>query len=233
MAAVPNGRGVLLLDLDGTLVDSMADLAGALNELRGELGREPIPAVQVKPMGGDGVAKLVERGLEHSGEPAPEAGTMAALVKRFLEIYETWLTLETRPYPGVPETLATLRRDGWRLALCTNKPEAASRRILEALGLALLFEIVSGGDSFAERKPAAGHLLDTLAAMAASAERAIMIGDGPNDLLAGRNAGLPVVLVSYGYSKMPVDTLGADAVIDRFAALPWALSKLKVYTKGH
>lgn len=217
---------MLLLDLDGTLVDSMADLAGTLNQLRDELGREPISGDQVKAMVGDGVAKLVERGLEHNSEPAPEVCTTAALVKRFLAIYETRLTLETRPYPGVPETLVRLRQNGWRLALCTNKPEAASRRILEALELASLFEAVSGGDSFAERKPAAGHLLDTLAAMAAGSGRAVMIGDGPNDLLAGRNAGLPVVLVSYGYSKVPVETLGADAVIDRFAALPWALSRL-------
>lgn len=234
MAAAPHDHrhGVLLLDLDGTLVDSMADLAGSLNELRGELGRGPIPGDRVKAMVGDGVAKLVERGLAHNGEPAPKAGTMAALVKRFVEIYETRLTLETRPYPGVPETLARLRQDGWRLALCTNKPEAASRLILEALDLSLHFEMVSGGDSFAERKPAAGHLLDTLAAMTAGSTPAIMVGDGPNDLLAGRNAGLPVVLVSYGYSKIPVETLGADAVIDRFAALPRALSRLMTYTKS-
>lgn len=223
---------MLLLDLDGTLVDSMADLAGTLNELRDEFGYGPIPRDQVKAMVGDGVAKLVERGFDYGGEQTPEASTMTSLVTRFLEIYETRLTLETRPYPGVPETLTALRQNGWRLALCTNKPEVASRRILEALDLALLFETVSGGDSFAERKPAAGHLLDTLAAMAASSERAVMIGDGPNDLMAGRNAGLPVVLVSYGYSKMPVETLGADAVIDRFAALPRALSRLMTYTKS-
>lgn len=228
MAAEPYAHGVLLLDLDGTLVDSMVDLAGALNELREELGREPLAAGEVKAMIGDGVAKLVERGFRHNGEPLPEIGTMATLVKRFLEIYETRLTLETRPYPGVPETLAALRQDGWRLALCTNKPEAASRRILEALDLAMLFETVGGGDSFAERKPAAGHLFGTLAAMSADTERAVMVGDGPNDLLAGRNAGLPVVLVSYGYSKTPVETLGADAVIDRFSELPGTLSGLKV-----
>lgn len=226
MAAALRGHGVLLLDLDGTLVDSMADLAGALNELRDELGYRPIPGDQVKAMVGDGVAKLVERGFDYGGEQAPEANTIASLVTRFLEIYETRLTLETRPYPGVPETLTALRQSGWRLALCTNKPEAASRRILEALDLASFFETVSGGDSFAERKPAAGHLLDTLAAMAAGSERAVMIGDGPNDLMAGRNARLPVVLVSYGYSKMPVETLGADAVIDRFAALPRVLTRL-------
>lgn len=227
MPAVPYDRGALLLDLDGTLVDSVPDLAGALNDLRRELGRKALARDLVAAMVGDGVAKLVERGLGHDGGAPPQAGARPALVSRFLEIYESRLTLETRPYPGVPETLAALRRDGWRLALCTNKPEAASRAILEALDLAPLFETVGGGDSFAERKPAAGHLLDTLAALAATAESAVMVGDSPNDLRAGRNAGLPVVLVSYGYSKVPVASLDADAVIDDFAALPAALAALK------
>lgn len=123
----------------------------------GELGLEPISKNQVEAMVGGGVAGLVERGLERRGAPAAEASTVGALVRRFVAIYETRLTLETRPYPGVAETLATQRRDGWRLALCTNKPGAASRRILEALDLAWLFETVGGGDSFAERKPAPGH----------------------------------------------------------------------------
>ncbi|MDH3475149.1 MAG: phosphoglycolate phosphatase [Rhodospirillales bacterium] len=216
----------LLFDLDGTLVDSLPDLAGALNLLRGELDMAPLDRTTVAAMVGDGVPKLVERGLGWAETAPPEAAERRRLLARYLALYEARLTAETRPFPGVPETLARLNEDGWRLAVCTNKPEAASRALLTALGLDRLFETVGGGDSFAERKPAAGHLLATLARMAAPAEGAVMVGDGPNDLLAARNAGLPAVLVSYGYSRVPVGALGADALIDRFGELPAALAGL-------
>ncbi len=218
--------GTLLIDLDGTLVDSLADLAGSLNLLRAELSQAPLAQAQVATMVGDGVAKLVERGLAWQAGGTPPRRAREKLVARFLEIYGTRLTAETRPYPGVPETLGDLRGAGWRLAVCTNKPEAASRTILAALNLERLFETVSGGDSFSERKPAAGHLLATLARMDAARETAVMVGDSHVDLLSARNAGLPAVLVSYGICRSPVRELGADAVIDGFAELPEALARL-------
>jgi phosphoglycolate phosphatase len=216
--------GTLLLDLDGTLVDSAPDLAGALNSLRAEHGLSALAIDEVKTMVGDGAAKLVERGLPAPGEAAP--GNRALLVRRFLEIYETRLTAETRPYPGVVETLEVLAAAGWRLGVCTNKPEGPSRRILSDLGLERFFATVGGGDSFAERKPAAGHVLATLALMDAVPESAVMVGDSPNDVLSARNAGLPVVVVGYGYSRIPPAELGADALIERFAELPAALAAL-------
>jgi len=216
----------LLFDLDGTLVDSAPDLAGALNRLRAEQGLAALAIAQVKGMVGDGVAKLVERGLPPSGEAAPGPGDRERLVRRFLEIYEARLTAETRPYPGVVETLEILAAAGWRLGVCTNKPEAASREILADLGLERFFATVGGGDSFAERKPAAGHLLATLARMGAAPGSAVMVGDSPNDVLSARNAGLPVVVVGYGYSRVPPAELGADALIERFAELPAALAAL-------
>jgi phosphoglycolate phosphatase len=221
---IDGAPGSLLLDLDGTLVDSAPDLAGALNRLRAEQGLAALALAQVKDMVGDGVAKLVERGLPSSGAAAP--GDRDRLVRRFLEIYEARLTAETRPYPGVVETLETLAAGGWRLAVCTNKPEAASREILEGLDLGRFFAAVGGGDSFAERKPAAGHLLDTLARMAAAPASAVMVGDSHNDVLSARNAGLPVVLVGYGYSRVPPAELGADVLIERFDELPAALEAL-------
>jgi len=216
----------LLFDLDGTLVDSAPDLAGALNRLRAEQGLAALAIAQVKGMVGDGVAKLVERGLPPSGEAAAGPGDREGLVRRFLEIYEARLTAETRPYPGVVETLETLAAAGWRLGVCTNKPEAASRQILAGLGLERFFAAVGGGDSFAERKPAAGHLLATLARMGAAPGSAVMVGDSPNDVLSARNAGVPVVVVGYGYSRVPPAELGADALIERFAELPAALAAL-------
>ena len=224
--SIEGAPGNLLLDLDGTLVDSAPDLAGALNRLRAEQGLAALAIAQVTGMVGDGVAKLVERGLPSSGEAAPGGRDCERLVRRFLEIYEVQLTAETRPYPGVVETLETLAASGWRLGVCTNKPEAASREILVDLGLERFFTAVGGGDSFAERKPAAGHLLATLARMGATPRSAVMVGDSPNDVLSARNAGLPVVVVGYGYSRVPPAELGADAVIERFAELPAALAAL-------
>jgi phosphoglycolate phosphatase len=124
----------------------------------------------------------------------------------------------------VVETLQALHADGWRLAVCTNKPEAASRQILAAFGLDGLFATVGGGDSFAERKPAAGHPLATLARMAAEPSAAVMVGDSANDVLSARRAGLPVIVVGYGYSRVPPAELGADALIEHFAELPAALA---------
>jgi len=222
------GPGALLLDLDGTLVDSAPDLAGALNQLRAEFGLAPLALDAVKAMVGDGAAKLVERGLPPGSAPAE----LDRLVARYVALYHERQTAMTRPYPGVVETLRSLSGEGWRLAVCTNKPEAPSREILAAFGLDGLFAAVGGGDSFAERKPAAGHLLATLARMAAPPDAAVMVGDSPNDVLSARRAGLPVIVVGYGYSRVPPAELGADAVIERFAELPAALEALSIGGPG-
>lgn len=222
------GPGALLLDLDGTLVDSAPDLAGALNQLRAEQGLTALALDDIKAMVGDGVAKLVERGLP----PATQPAEFDRLVDRYVALYHERQTALTRPFPGVVETLQALNAAGWRLAVCTNKPEAPSREILAAFGLDRLIAAVGGGDSFADRKPAAGHLLATLDRMAAPPEAAVMVGDSPNDVLSARRAGLPVIVVGYGYSRVPPAELGADAVIEHFAELPAALEALSVGGPG-
>lgn len=213
---------VLLLDLDGTLVDSLPDLAAALNRLLGELGAEALPAASVRSMVGDGARRLVERGLAAAGLQAEPAAATA----RFLEIYGEGLTVGTRPYPGVPETLAGLSDAGWRLALCTNKPEAPSRAILAGLGLAQFFAAVAGGDSLPSRKPDPGPLLALLHELGGTPEAAVMVGDGVNDLLAATAAGLPAVWAAYGYGGAGIEALPRAARIERFDALPAALAGL-------
>jgi phosphoglycolate phosphatase len=124
----------------------------------------------------------------------------------------------------VPETLQELRRRGARLAICTNKPEAASRLVLEGTGLLGLFEAVLGGDSLAVKKPDPGHLLAAIERLGATPGEAAMIGDGENDAASGKAAQVPVVLMRYGYARVPAETLGADAGHGRFAEvldLPW------------
>jgi phosphoglycolate phosphatase len=214
----------LLLDFDGTLVDSAPDLAAALNRVLAEAGRPGLALEDIKVMVGDGVAKLVERGLAATG-PLPHEADLSAVVARFLELYGEAASLETRTSPGVVETLGSLKTAGWRLAVCTNKATRLTVQILADLNMAGLFEAVVGGDSLPVRKPDGGHLLGTLARLAEPPATAVMVGDSINDLLSARDAGLPVVLVTYGYGA-GARTQGADRVIDRFAELPAALADL-------
>jgi phosphoglycolate phosphatase len=214
-------RAALLFDLDGTLVDSLPDLARALSALLAELGAPPLTPAEVAPMVGDGVGPLVARGLAARGLPPDPDGARLA---RFLALYEAAPALLTRPYPGVPETLARLRRNGWLLGLVTNKPERATRLLLAELALAAFFETIVGGDTMPWRKPDKRPLLAALAAL--GAEDGIFVGDSDVDAAAAHAAGLPLVLLRHGYARRPVETLGAAALIDRFDELPAVLLRL-------
>jgi phosphoglycolate phosphatase len=214
---------LLLFDLDGTLVDTLPDLTNALNEALRERGYAPLPPGEVKPMIGDGMPALVARGFAARGGDAAEAATMQ---KRFVGIYEGSATNLSRPYPGVAETLAVLRRRGYRTAVCTNKPHHATGEVLRGMGLAALFDGFAGGDRFAMRKPDPGHLLNLIAELGGDPARAAMIGDSENDALSARAARLPLVLMRYGYARIDPAELGADRVLDHFAELPGALEAL-------
>jgi len=213
-------RDAVIFDLDGTLVDTAPDLGGALNRLLAEHGRPPIGADGIRRMIGDGAAKLVERGFAATGG-LPVA--LPSLVERFLAIYEPNIAETSRPFRGVVETLKRLNDAGLRLAVCTNKPDEATRRLLAALDLDRYFAAVSGGDVPA-RKPDARHLLGVLQQLGSQPSRSLMVGDSTNDVAAARNAGVPVVVVSFGYTAIPATRLGADAVIDDFGVLPEMLA---------
>jgi phosphoglycolate phosphatase len=214
---------ILLFDLDGTLVDSVPDLTRALNQVLGERGYEKLTPAEVAPMVGDGVPALVERGFAARGGNIAEA---ADALPRYIAIYEANATDLTRPYPGVPETLAALRQRGYRTAVCTNKLQHASETVLNGLGLAALFDAVAGGDRYPVKKPDKGHLLGLIAELGGAAERAVMIGDSENDAAAAHAAAVPLVIMRYGYSRTDPAALGADAVLESFSELPFALERL-------
>lgn len=225
MAGLGQKKRVLLIDLDGTLVDSAPDLAAAVNKLLVELGSEALPLDAVHGMIGDGIPKLVERALEARGivygpEFLPKA------VARYREFYAAGLAVETRPYPGAREALETLTAAGWTLGICTNKPEAPSHALLAALQLDGYFAAVAGGDSFAEKKPAAAHPLGLLKALGATPEEAALLGDGHNDILAARNAGIAEIWFSGGYGGEKAEALAPAHRIDSFAELPALLESL-------
>ncbi len=217
-------RRCAVFDLDGTLVDSLPDLAIALNKLLAEEGRRALAPDEVRVMVGDGALRLVERGFAATGESCGDAA--AEMTRRFLDHYEGNAAEHTRPFAGTVEALRELRAAGWRLGVCTNKPQGPTVEILAELGLAQFFDAVVGGDSLPFKKPDPRHVLATLEAMGAAPGQAIFVGDSPNDVAAGRAAGLPVVIVSFGYSRIPVAELGADLLINGFPELPAALEKL-------
>ncbi len=196
----------LLLDLDGTLVDSVPDLTSALNRLMARRSLAPFTAAETTRLVGDGVAKLVERAFAARGI-VPDSGAVA----EFSADYGAHAAVATRLFPGVKETLTVLARDGWRLGVCTNKPEAASHEVLAAMGIAPLIAAVGGGDSFPVRKPDPKHLLATLEQAGGVVGQAVMCGDHANDVAAAQGAGLPCIFAGWGYGT-PEMAKGATAI---------------------
>ncbi len=221
------GRSAIVFDLDGTLVDSSPDIAGAVNEVLAGSGRRTLTLSEVRGMVGDGTSALVMRAFAAADGGVEPAGTgLANQVERFRAVYEARATRETRPYPGAVETVRALDGAGYRMALCTNKPDRPARAILEAFGLASCFRVVVGGETAPARKPDPRHLVAVLDRLGAGPEDAVMVGDGPNDVMVARALSVPVVLVSFGFARS-ADGLSGDAVIDRFADLPNALRAIE------
>tara|TARA_R110002167_G_scaffold129859_1_gene313081 strand:+ start:199 stop:876 length:678 start_codon:yes stop_codon:yes gene_type:complete len=215
----------IVFDLDGTLIETAPDLAAALNHVMARAGLPAVPLADVRHMVGDGARMLIERGFAANDQPLA-AAELDRWFGVFLDYYGEHIADESHAFDGVLAVLDELQAAGLTLGVCTNKPEAMSRRLFEALGLADRFSTLLGGDSLPMRKPDPGHLLGTLERMGVAPGRAAMIGDSANDRDAARNAGVPVVLVTFGYTTIPALQLEADAHIDRFAQLPAALAAL-------
>ncbi len=224
MSGLDLGYEGVVFDLDGTLIDSVPDLADAVNRMLAAEGRSALPEEEVALMVGDGVATLVARAFDAAG--GPPAGDIAPHVARFIADYEKNAALRTRPWPHVVDTLEDLRRSGLRLAVCTNKVRGATVNILDGLGMTSLFDAVVGCDDTPAPKPDPRHVLVTLDRMGVTPERAVYVGDSPNDVAAAKAAGVLCVVVSFGYTRVPPAELGADRVIDDFADLPAALRDL-------
>lgn len=209
-------------DLDGTLAESAPDLATALNGLLIEAGLPPHPVDKVRLMIGHGVAVLIERGFRGAGRNLTEA-ERDALVPGFMERYTACATDFTRLVPGARYALERLARAGVRQGLCTNKPEAVTRQITDALGVTGYFGSIIGGDSTAGRKPDPLPLRTCLERLGVAPDQAVMVGDSAADVGAARAAGVFVVIVPDGYSGEPAENLGADLVIPSIAEVPGRL----------
>ncbi len=210
----------LVLDLDGTLVDSVPDLAAALTRLMAARNLPGFAPPEVTSMVGDGVKALVERACAARDTPA-DAHTVAA----FTADYQRNAAVLTRPYPGAETVLSLLRQNGWRIAICTNKPEVAARRLLAALGLDHYLDAIGGGDSYPTRKPDPAHLLATLEAAGGEPGAAIMVGDHANDVAAAHGAGIPCIFAGWGYGRPDMAT-GSAATVPALADVPAVAERL-------
>ena len=223
----PTPLDAAIIDLDGTMVDTLGDFAEALNRMLGDLELPPIAAQHIERMVGKGsehlLRSVLNHVLEHMGK-APTALEIEALYAHAWPSYPRhYLAINghyARVYPGVEAGLQALRHAGLRLACLTNKPTSFALPLLRAKGLEGYFEQVFGGDSFDKKKPDPLPLLKTCEALQTAPARTLMVGDSSNDAQAARAAGCPVVLVTYGYNHgLPAQAVDADGYVDSLELL--------------
>ncbi len=213
----------LLFDLDGTLIDSKADIAVSINLMLNELGQAPLPLETVLGFVGEGVRLLVGRALQASLEREPDETEIERALEVYFRHYREHLLDQTRLYPEVEETLAALSH--LPKAIVTNKPYDFTLTILKRLNLLSHFAVVLGGDSLPERKPAPLPLLEAARRCEVVPDECLMIGDSRFDILAGRAAGMKTCGYVAGFrGKAELVAAGADLLIERFGELPQILS---------
>jgi phosphoglycolate phosphatase len=215
----------VLYDLDGTLIESARDMQVAVSRVLADHGLPAATEDDMRAFMGQGSKVTMDRAFTKYGRKLDEAA-LSAVTREFVRYYEADPVSHTTAFPGVAEVVARFGRMGLRQGVCTNKFERPSRMILEHLKLMPPIIDVAGADTFPVRKPDPRHILMLLERMGGSAERAVMVGDSIHDLEAAHAAGLPAVLVSWGYTDKPARELGADVVIEQFDALPRALEEI-------
>jgi len=213
----------VLFDLDGTLLDTVADIASALNRTMAECGCKPLAEAEVRGMIGRGAPILIERAAASQGRVI-NAATQAAMTERFFHHYgllEESNEHSARPYAGAAESLRTLHDAGLRTAVVTNKQHRFAAALLNRLGLAHWVDVVVGGDTCPRRKPDPQPLLFACESLHVPPSAALMVGDSVNDVQAARAAGIPIVCVSYGYNEgRDPRSLECDVLLDSLAELP-------------
>jgi phosphoglycolate phosphatase len=225
MPPFQNPGPALIFDLDGTLADTAPDLLGATNAVLVTRGRALLDLAHLRHMVGFGARALIHQAMAASGAPAHEE-EMPALVEIFLAHYRAHIADGTRLFPRVAETLERLKSQGARLGVLTNKPQELTDPLLPLLGLEGMFAAVYGAGRKPYIKPDPRIFHDVVTASGGGP--AVMVGDSITDLTTARAAGAPCILMSYGFTPVPARELGADMVLDDFAALPEAIRRLNL-----
>jgi phosphoglycolate phosphatase len=219
------GAPTIVFDLDGTLIDTAPDLIDTLNLILARHDLEPIPFEASRAMIGAGVRPLLLRGLASKGIKLPPE-QVDQLFAEFLHIYAAHIADRSRPFPALERALDALGAEGCRLAVCTNKLEWLSVKLLKELGLASRFVAICGQDTFTMRKPDPEMLRLTIVQAGGDTGHAVMVGDSMTDVATARAAGVPVIAVDFGYTEIPPSELGADRLIGHFDELPAAVMEL-------
>jgi phosphoglycolate phosphatase len=215
----------VIYDLDGTLIDSAKDMQVAVSHVLADHGLPPVTEDDVRIFMGQGSKVTMNKAFTKYGKTLDDAALSAATAE-FVRYYEADPVGHTTAFAGVAEVVQHFGKLGLRQGVCTNKFERPSRMILGHLKLMPPITDLAGADTFPVRKPDPRHILMLLERMGRTPDRAVMVGDSVHDVEAAHAAGLPAVLVSWGYTDRPASELGAEAVIERFDALPQALERL-------
>ena len=213
-----NGFSNLMFDLDGTLINSAADICASVNRALKTMGRPAISIAETKSLVGFPAPILVKKALNMTGQPGSR-DEIDFLLSGFLDSYRHNPGEHTVLFPDAREVLERFSGAGFGLGICTNKPQATCFPVLEALDLKRFFTTVIYGDTLDFRKPDPRHIFHTLEVMDASLDSAAFIDDSEVDIKATNNAGLPSILVTFGYCHVPLDSLGANTQIDHFNQL--------------
>lgn len=211
----PHRVSAVLFDLDGTLVHSAPDLAAAVNRMLRDLGHAEEPMETVITWVGNGMTRLVKRALTGDMQGEPEQGLFVRALALFQQHYAEQLSVLTRPYAGTVAALDALVAGGFALGCVTNKPAMFTEPLLRKLGLEKYFRVIVSGDTTPARKPDPAPLRHACAVLGVAPAQVLLVGDSANDVQAARNAGMPVICVSYGYNHgRDVRELAPDAVVD-------------------
>jgi phosphoglycolate phosphatase len=203
---------LIIFDLDGTLIDTAPDLIDSLNHTIAAADLAPVTYDDLTHLVGQGVRVMISRAFDLRQTSLDEP-TAERLFERFMTHYGSHMPGKSLPYPGALDCMDRLSKAGMGLAICTNKPEELALLLLRKLGIADRFDAITGGNTFEVRKPDARHILGTIELAGADPAASIMVGDSINDILAARNAGIPSIAIPFGYSDVPVETLGPAHVI--------------------
>ena len=216
---------IIVFDLDGTLVDTAPDLINALNWVLDREGLPPVPLQSARTMIGAGARRLIERGLELEGRAA-SFEDVTRLTGDFIDYYANHIADASRPFDGLESALDDLAALGYRFAVCTNKLEWLSKRLLDQLGLSARFAAICGADTFGVSKPDPAILRQTIARAGGQLSSAIMVGDAGPDIGVARRAGIPVIGVEFGYTEVPIADLKPDRLVSHMRELPAAVQSL-------
>jgi len=215
----------IIFDLDGTLIDSIPDVMNALNSVLADHGRRPVTREEAVTMVGGGAEPLLERGFAATGD-APPTEDIPSLVEVFAEYYRADPATETTIFDGAVTALESLAGRGLKLGICTNKPHLSALQVLEELGLDGHFGACFGKASVPYHKPDRRHYDEVTRALGVTTENSLYVGDSETDVQTARNAGVPVILVPFGYSRTPAAELGGDRLISHFSELPEAVDEM-------